>query len=436
MKKLLLVLFLFLAAPAYAVEIKEVKSPGGLTAWMVEEHALPLVHFRALFKNAGASYDPPGKEGRAMLVTELMLEGAGERDALAFIKTLEEHAIRFSVNVDEDFFTVTFSTLSENKALAFSLLNDMLLKPRMEAASIERVQQKALAGLKQLEQDPFYLQQRGLAEAVYGTHPYAQTQEGTAATIKSLGKKDFLDFMNRHLARENLQISVAGDITPVELESFMDKTFGALPEKTNPARSVEEATLPEKASERVIAFDIPQTFVAFSMPGIKRTDPDYLVAHMMNYLLGGGMSSRLSKEIREDRGLTYGVSSGLNPMPHAATLTGQFSTRNEQAKEAVSILRATLRKYAEEGVTEEELADAKRYLTGSFVLSLDTNRELTSLLSTMQLYQLGMDYIDKRNALLAAITTEQVNAMAKKLVDTNRMTVVLVGKPGGIGSAR
>lgn len=425
-------LFLFLQ-PALATEVREVVTPGGFKAWLVEEHSVPLLAVRIAFKESGYAHDKPGLEGRSNMVAALLGEGAGDLDSRAFNEALEAHAIELTSSADEDQIDVLLETLSEHKDKAFSYLGMALAKPRFDSSAIDRVKSQSLAWLVQKEQEPGYALQRAWQKLAYGDHPYGRAQIGTESGIRALDHGDLATFAKKHLTKENIIIAAVGDISPEELSRLLDAYLAELPQRFEPDVTVPEFTLPAGSNEPVIiAFDIPQTMVMFGANGLKRRDPDYFAAYVMNHLLGGGgsLTARLGEEIREKRGLAYSVYSGLNPMRHAASWHGGFATRNDQAHAALDVLRATLRTFVDQGPGAKELADAKRYVMDSFVLNLDSNAEIAAFLINMQINELGIDYFNRRNALVEAVRKEDVHAMARRLIDPDKLLVAMVGKTG------
>ena len=430
-RALLLFFCLAFAASAHATEVKEVKTPAGFTAWLVEEHALPLVAVKIAFKNSGYAYDPKGKEGRANMTAALLMEGAGDMDARAFYEALESSAIQLDMSADEDDFLIALESLSEHKEKAFSCLGLALSKPRFDSDAMERVKGQTQTALTQQDQDPGYQAHRAWKKLAFGDHPYANPEIGTKESVGNLSGYDMRQMQKRYLTRENIVIAAVGDINEAELAVLIDKHLAGLPEKYDPDAKVEEVKLPAGEKPFMVEFDIPQTLVGFGTNGLKRSDPDYFHAYVMNQILGGGgsLTARLGKEIREKRGLAYSVFSRLDPMAHAASWQGGFATRGEQAAAAREVLIATLKDFVEKGPSEQEVADAKQYLTGSFVLSLGSNADIASFLISMQLNNLGRDYLAKRNSLVEAVTRENVHAMAKRLIDTDKLLMVMVGKP-------
>lgn len=432
MMRLLAALFLFaFISPAHAAKVSEVVSDKGMKAWLVEEHSLPLVAVKIAFAKSGTAYDPAGKEGRANMAAALLMEGAGDLDFKAFGEALESHAIELRMGADEDLLNVSLESLSEHTDKAFYYLGLALTRPRFEESSIARVQGQTVSLLTQLGGQPGYLMSRAFAELAFGTHPYSKPQLGTKETVAGLNKNDFIQYTQQHLSRENMVIAIVGDITPAQVKQLLDTHLAALPERYSGAGEIPEAVIAGEGETKTLTFDIPQTMVTFGTQGLKRNDPLYFDGYVMNQILGGGgsLNSKLGREIREKRGLAYSVFSGMNPLEHAALWQGGFSTRNEQVHSAVDTLKSTLKDFITNGPSDAEFNDAKQYLKGSFVLNLDSNSDIAAFLINMQINKLGIDYLDKRNALVDAVTKQGVVDMARRLADPDKLRMVMVGKP-------
>jgi zinc protease len=417
---------------AQAAPIKEVVSDSGIKAWLIEEHSLPLVAVRVAFEGSGFAYDPAGDEGRAHMAAATLTDGAGDMNEREFTEALENKAIDFNTAVDEDMLEVAMQSLSEHKDAAFSYLGLMLSQPRFDSDSVERARRQMQSALKQAEQDPGYQLDRAWKKVAYGDHPYGKPAIGTERSIGSLGGSDLRDYAERHLTRANMLISVVGDITPAELKTLLDKYFSHLPEKYKPEVRIPEIKIGTADKPVVVPYDIPQTQIAFALPGIKRNDADYINAYVMNQILGGdgNLVSELGLEIREKRGLSYSVYSRFLPYMFGGVWSGGFATRNEQARQATAVLRDALERFIKNGPSDSELASAKQYLTGSFMAKLDTNEDLAAFLINMQHNKLGIDYLDKRNALINDVSRSDVVAVAKRLIDPDKLLIVMVGKPG------
>ena len=430
MRNIVFAITLFFSFPALAVPVQEVKTKAGLTAWLVEEHSQPLITVNIAFRDSGRSYDSDGKEGRAAMVSALLMEGAGDLDSDAFTIALENSAVRLGFSADDDNFYGNMESLSENKEKAFLYLGMALTAASFDDVAVTRVKNQTKSAIKEQQEKPAYRLSRSWQKQIFGNHPYAKEELGTKESVETLNADDFRDFTKNYLTQKNIVISVVGDISASELSALLDKNLSGLSKNYNPEVKISDIKLPEIAKQTIIEQDIPQTMVRFGMEGIKRADPDYIPAYVMNYILGdGGLTSRLALEIREKRGLTYGVSTGLVPMRHAEIFYGGFATRNEKVGEAIGVLKDTLKEYAKNGASDKELADAKEFLTGSFVVGLSSNSSIVNFITMMQLQNLGIDYMERRNNLIRAVTSEQVKNIAKKLIQLDKLQIVMVGKP-------
>ena len=419
---------------ARANGIVEVKSPGGVTAWLIEDHSLPLIALQFSF-DGGAALDPPGQEGRASLVMDLLDEGAGELDSHAFKNRLEDLSIRLGFEASYDSVGGAMRTLSANADAAFDLLRLALTSPRFDPAAIERVKTEVATDLRQDAEAPKVIANQLWWRTAFPDHPYGRRSAGSPQSIGKLGAADLRRFVDERFGRDKLTIGVVGDITPERLRALLDRTFGSLPVQAAKAVVADTAAFAEGAL-LVVNMPIPQSVVAFGERGIKRDDPDWYVALVMNEILAGsGLTSRLTAEIREKRGLAYGVGAGLSPLRHAGILYGSVATRNDRVGDVLEILRSEWRRFRDDGPTPAELEAARTYLIGSFPLGLDTTSRLAALLVSLQVEGLGMDYVERRAAALAAVTIDDVRRVAKRLLDPDRLRIVIVGAPQGLVGA-
>ncbi len=424
---------LLTAAPSFAIEIKEVKTKLGMTAWLVEDHTNPIITMSFAWRG-GATLDPAGKEGLANLVAATLDEGAGELDSQAFQRELEDLAISLSFESSRDRFSGSLRTLTQNKDRAFELLQLAMTKPRFDTDAVERVRGQILSGLRRDSENPNRIAGRELMKAFFANHPYGRSSQGTLESVPLIKLADLEVFVAERIARNNLIISVVGDISPVELATLLDKTFGPLPAKASPW-TLAEVTAPDKGRTIVIEKDIPQSLIRFGQPGIKRHDPDFFAAYVMNYVLGGGgFESRLYEEVREKRGLAYSAWSYLLPFDHSALVMAGAGTANARAAETITIMRGEWKRMAESGLSAQELADAKLHLTGSYALRFSSSRRIAGMLTGIQQENLGIDYIDKRNGFIEAVTLADVNRVAKKLLKPGGLPTVVVGRPTGVTS--
>ncbi len=420
-------------APVHSIEIQKVVSPKGIVAWLVEDHANPIINVKFAFRG-GAALDPMGKEGLANLVASTLDEGAGNMDSQAFQQELEDLSISLSFRADLDSFSGSVRTLTRNHDRAFELLRLAKTQPRFDEEAVERIRSQILAGIRRSSEDPRRIAGRTLIKTLFPDHPYGRPSRGTAESVPVIKLVDLKLFVAQRLAKDNLVIGVVGDITPAALGKLLDATFGSLPAKASPWTLDEAKT---NSGNRTIVIDkpIPQTVIRFGQAGIKRDDPDFFPAYVMNYVLGGGgFESRLYEEVREKRGLAYSAFSYLSPFNHAGLIMGGAGTANARVAETVKILKDEWRRMSDQGLSAEELKDAKTYLTGSYPLRFSSSGRIASMLTGIQLERLGIDYINKRNSFIQEVSLDDVNRVAKKLLDPDNLTLVVVGKPDGITS--
>lgn len=414
------------AVPAGATTIQRVVSPKGIEAWLVEEHSVPLIAMSFAF-TGGASQDPAGKPGVANMVSSLLDEGAGDLDSQAFQAALDRYSIEMSFSDGLDTFSGSLRTLAENRDQAMHLLKLALTSPHFDKEPVERIRAQIIAGIRADQREPGTVGSNALMAALFPGHPYGRPTDGTIESVTSVTRDDLTTWFAHNIARDNLKISVVGAIDAATLAKVLDDVFGDLPAKAD-LQPVADA-VPAAAPPVSIAMDIPQTVLSFAAPGLKREDPDFIPATVAAYILGGGgMSSRLYEEVREKRGLAYSAELGLSPLDHAGLVFAGTSTRADQADAVVKLVQEVVRDFAEKGPTEKELADAKSYLVGSYPLRFDTSSKIAGLLLSIQLDNLGIDYIEKRNDLIASVTIDDVRRVAKRLFGGD-MVVVRVGQP-------
>lgn len=423
-------LFVLLASlPARAIEIQQVTSPGGITAWLAEDRTIPFVAVSVMFRG-GASLDAADRRGAINLMTATLEEGAGDLDATGFAEALEALGAEIGFDVDDDALSVSARMLTENRDEAAGLLRLALTEPRFDADRVELVRAQVQLSVRAEDTDPQSIAAKELARQAWGDHPYATSLNGTAGSVAALTRDDLVDAKNRVIARDRLIIAVAGDIGADDLGPLLDRTFGDLPQ-TGTAPLPQPATLQLTGGETVIDWDSPQTVVSFAQPGLPMDDPDYFAAFVANRILGGGgFSSRLMEEIREKRGLTYGVGTVLANGLYGNTWQGGMSTSNDKVAEAVALVKEGWTSMAD-GVSDQELSAAKTYLTGEYPLRFDGNRRIAGILAGMQLIGLPADYVNTRNRQVEAVTADDVKRVAARLLKADDLRFVLVGRPAG-----
>jgi zinc protease len=422
---------LFLSGPVLAaVEIQEVTTPQGFEAWLVEEHSIPFVAIEIRFKG-GASLDPEGKRGVTNLMTGLIEEGAGDMDARAFIAARDALAASYSFSVHDDALTVSARFLTENRDQAVALLREALVNPRFDDEAIERVRAQVLSGIRSDETDPNSIAGRTFDQMTFGDHPYASSRDGTLESVAALTRDDILAAHKAVMTKDRVFIGAAGDITADELGAIIDALLSDLPETGAPMPETAELAL--TGGVTLVPFETPQSVALFGHVGIDRDDPDFFAAYVANEIFGGsGRQSRLSDEVREKRGLTYGVGTFLADYDYADLLLGQFATANDRMAQAIEVVKDEWSRISQEGVTQDELDEIKTYLTGAYPLRFDGNGPIARIMVGMQMQGLTPDYINTRNDKVNAVTLDDVKRIAERLFRPEELRFVVVGQPDGV----
>ena len=411
-----------------ATKIQHLISPGGIEAWFVQDATVPLIAMEYAF-GGGAAQDPADKPGVANMVASLIDEGSGDLDSKTFHERLDRRAIELSFSATRDYFRGSLRMLKDNKDEAFDLLHMALTSPHFDATDVERIRSQIVSGLRRDTTNPNALAGRKFLEIAHGDHPYGRQASGTLESVPTITVADMKDYVRRVIAKDTLKIAVVGDVDPATLGKLLDQTFGGLPAKASltPVPDIVAAKPPQRA---FVPLDVPQTVISFGGPGIMRHDPNFMAAYVVNHIIGGGgLSSRLYHEVREKRGLAYSVYQTLLWMDHSALFIGNTGTRADRAGETLDAVEKEIRRMAEEGPTQQELDEAKSYLKGSQMLQLDTSSKLASGLLQYQLDRLPIDYLEKRNAIVDAVTLADAKAVAKRLWGQGLLTVIVGRAP-------
>ena len=411
-----------------ATKIQHLTSPGGIEAWFVQDATVPLIAMEYAFAGGGAQ-DPADKPGVANLVADLLDEGSGDLDSNTFHERLDRRAIELSFSATREYFRGSLRMLRDNKDEAFDLLRMSLTSAHFNATDVERIRSQVISGLRRDTTNPNALAGRKFLEVAYGDHPYGRQVTGTLNSVPTIEISDMKDYVRRVLAKDTLKIAVVGDVDPATLGKLLDQTFGGLPAKANlvPVPDIAAAKPPQRA---FVPLDVPQTVITFGGPGVLRHDPNFMAAYVVNHIVGGGgLSSRLYHEVREKRGLAYSVYEALLWMDHSALFIGNTGTRADRAGDTMDAIDKEIRRIAEDGPTQQELDEAKSYLKGSQMLALDTSSKLASGLLQYQLDKLPIDYIEKRNAIVDAVTLDDARKAAKRLWSQGLLTVIVGRAP-------
>jgi len=423
-------LVLLAASPALALDIRQETSPAGTPFWLVEEPSIPIVSLEINFAG-GARLDPAGKEGLAKFFAGMLEEGAGELDAVGFATARDALSASFGFGADSDGVSVSARMLVETAEPAVELLATALAEPRFDPEPIERVRAQIVSIIAENGQDPEKVAAETWFAAAFPGHPYGRSSDGTADSMAAIAREDLVAARTRLLTRANAHIALVGAIGVEQAGRIVDAVLAGVPEGEKLPETRADWTPPPGLT--VIDLPVPQSAAVFGQTGLPIDHPDFMPAYVMNYILGGGgFVSRLMVEVREKRGLAYSVHSYLGNYAEAAVYMGQVQTENPRVAEALEVIRAEWARMAAEGVTADELEKAKRYLTGSFPLRFDSNAKIAAYLVFLQESGLGADYLDRRNALVEAVTLEDVKRVAAKLLDPEALSIVVVGQPEGL----
>lgn len=425
------VAFMALAIPAQAeIAIKEVISPGGIKAWLVEDHNIPFAALEIQFKG-GTSLEAPDKRGVINLMTATLEEGAGDLDSKGFAEARDALAASFSFDSGTDSVGVSAKFLTENRDQAIDLLREALINPRFDQDAVDRVREQVLSNLRSNEKDPGTIASEKFDVLAFGDHPYGSSGDGTIPTVTALTRDDVVAAHKAALALDRVFVAASGDITAEELGVLLDHLLGDLPPTGAPLPGEAPWLLPPGVT--VVDFPTPQSTVFFGQKGIPRDDPDFFPAFILNEVIGGGrFTARLMTEVREKRGLTYGIGTYIVNMDQADMILGQFSASNDKVAEAIKVVQSEWGRIVSEGVGPEELEATKTYLTGSYPLRFDGNGPIASILVGMQMDGMPMDYVTTRNAKVEAVTMEDIKRVAARLFTPEALQFVVVGQPEGL----
>ncbi len=418
-----------------AIEIQEVKSDSGVTAWLVQDSSIPLIAMKFSF-NGGAATDPIDKTGLSEFLTGMLDEGAGDLTSAQFQAELNDNSIKLGFSSSQHRFDGGLQTLSINRDKAFDLLAKAITAPRFDKKPMERIRNQFLVSLERKNQQPGTIATRAWLKSMVGKeHPYARPRSGTKEGLKSITADDLRNKAKNIFTRDNLFVAVTGDIDAETLKKMLDKVFGGLPAKSDLPETAEAMVL-DQPKIQIIDRDIPQTVIRFGLKGIKRKDKDFVTSYVLFNIFGSGsFGSRLMEEVREKRGLSYSAYATLYPLRRAGLIFGSAATVNARVGETVKVITDAFKRMADEGPTQTELDNAISYLTGAYALRFDTNSKIAGqLLSNMKM-DLGIDYVTKRNDLIRSVTLAEVKRVAKRLLRADQLVFTLVGKPQGVSAS-
>lgn len=420
-------LFLFLHSPVQA-KVETIAANEHFSFLALPSKALPMAVIQLSFENVGAVSDPEDKAGRAFIAANMLMEGTQNLSSLTLRKRLEDHAIDIRVSAGRDNVTLTLQTLTRHLKTAMSLLEEIITQPRFDSTNFATLKRQHLSALKKQSESPGWLASTHFDAYAFGDHPYALPRKGTEKSVAALTIDDLKQW-HKGLSQQNMKVSAAGDIAGDTLSATIRNLLSKLPKQNSLPKISPAPEIKGDKAPIIIEQKVPQTVALFGMPSIERNNKDFYAAYVMNHILGGGgLVSRLSNQLRQKHGLVYYASSSLSPSPYSAALYGNFATKNEDALKATKLMQQVLSDFAQKGVSQAEVTNAIDYLTGSFPLALDTLGAQVAYLSTMQRFNLGADYLEKRNDYFRAVTADDINRLAAKILAKPPL-VVLVGQP-------
>jgi zinc protease len=420
------------AQPAAAMSIKRVVSPGGIEAWLVQDSSLPLIAMNFSFAG-GSTEDPDTKSGTAYMVSSMLDEGAGPLDSRAYHQQLEDNAVELSFSVNHDYFQGSIKLLKDRQDKSFELLRLALNEAKFVPDATVRVREQILAMLRRETTDPGSIANRAWWSTAFEGHPYARPNNGTLISVPTITEDDMRDYARRVFTRGHLKVAAVGDIDPETLGKVLDGVFGALP-ATSTLRDVSDVTVHDTGRRIVSQLAVPQAVIRMGGNGVPRKDPDFMAAYLVNHILGGGsFTSRLYDQVREKRGLVYGVSSYLTNLRHSPLFMVSTQTSADKTREALELIEQQVAQMVADGPTADELAKAKSYLKGAYALNFDTSTKIAAMLLQIQIDDVGIDYIEKRSALIDSVSVEDTRRVAKRLAPTGLLTTV-VGQPKNLAS--
>jgi zinc protease len=410
---------------------KAIVSPGGIEAWHVQSEIVPLIAVAFTFEG-GAAQDPEHRPGVAQMLARLLDEGAGPHSSDAFQERLAARAIELSFNAGNDAIGGSLKTLVKHADEAFDLLRLALAEPRFDQDAIDRVRAQTIASLRYQQNDPGVMATRCFFAEGFAGHPYGHPTSGTIESVESITRDDLMALHRAIVTRDRVKIAIVGAIDEERLSVLLDKVFEALP-APQPLKVVEATTLKNRGSRIVVDLDVPQSVIRFGTNGVSWRDPDFIPAYVLNHILGGGaFTSRLFQEVREKRGLAYSVGTSLVSYRAAAMTWGFTATKNERVAECLSVIADQMARLKADGPSDEELRKAKDYLTGSYALGFDTSTKIAHQLAQIAFEGLGIDYIARRNALVSAVTQDDIRRAAERTLGDGEMLVVVAGRPVGM----
>ncbi len=416
----------------------EIITPSGIKVWFLEDDSVNLLSVSFSFNMAGTAYDDEDRKGVSLITSQMLEGGTKDYDYKSYHDLLDINGIYIGFATDNDYFNgfMTAPTIkmhsnetnipaSDNKKLAFDILKQVLYEPRLDESFLKTLQKQFEVLVKTQKENPKTELGLKFTKELFKNHPYSITIEDMADNVSALNVSDIRNFMKKSLVKDNLIVSVAGNITKEELVDYVDDTFVFL-EQSNGKTQLKKPEIDFSSESVIIQRDTAQVISSFALEGVKRTDSNFYPLYIANHIFGGsGLTSRISVASREKEGLTYGIYTYLDAEELAPLIIGEFSCVPENYDKIKTILREQMVKFASKGVTKKELLNAKRYLLASYNLRFKSTLELSKMLTQMQKYKLGLDFLQKRNDYVENVTLAEVNKVASQYYNKRPKEVVI-----------
>lgn len=423
-------MMLFIATPSAKAAGplgKRIVLKNGMVLLLAEKHEIPMVTVSMAIK-AGGVAEPADKPGLASLTAALMTQGTTSRSANQISREIDFIGGSLSVSGGDDYASAGLRVLKKDLVTGLDLLSDVLMRPVFDQKEIDRKVKETLASIRRQKEEPDVIAGEAFTKAVFGSHPYGKTNEDVEAYLPKLTRQDVVDFHARRYGPNDAIIAVVGDVTEKEIVPLLMEKFKGWKQAEKGAQRRDAPPAISALTIKKLDKDITQANIAMGHVGISRENPDFYAVVIMNYILGGGgFSSRLMDNIRDNRGLAYDVHSTFSALKEPGPFRVWVQTKSESANEAIGEIFREVKRIRTEPVSDKELADAKAYLTGSFPLRLDTSAKIAGMMTSMEIYNLGLDYPQRFPKLINAVTREDILRVAKKYLDPDRMVVVVLG---------
>ncbi len=411
----------------FGLEVSKKILPNGLTVLHSERHNLPIVMATMIVKS-GVIDEPKEKSGLANLVSALLNEGTKTRKSSDISEEIEFIGASLNSSAESDYISITLSVLKKDIEKGFEIFSDIIINPSFPEIELKRKKDQIIGYLKQREEEPSFIAGRAFNKEVFGKHPYSRLVEGTPETIQTITAKDIADFHAVHFIPNNATLTIVGDLNTAELDVLLKKYFDLWNTAKQPKKS--ENQMPKEKNKKTIKIDknTAQANIIMGHIGISRDNPDYYAVSVMNYILGGGgFSSRLMQTVRDGMGLAYDIHSFFSANKEKGAFQVIVQTKNESANKVIAEIIKQIEKIKKEKVSDQELADAKSYLTGSFPRRLETSRKTADFLAAVDFYNLGLDYAEKYSSYINSVSKEDILRVAKRYLDPERLLIVVVG---------